>query len=430
MKDAINVGLIGLGTVGGGVARILLENETTLGARAGIPVRLAKITTLVMKNPLPFPLADGVLTDNIADVVDNPEIDIVVECIGGVGAALQFARRALGNGKHFVTPNKELIAKYGPELIALAKEHGVNLYYEASVCGGIPIIHGLKNNLAGDNVRKLFGILNGTTNFILDKMTQEGAEFGLALAEAQRLGFAELDPTSDVDAYDAAYKLSILASLAFNSQFRFEDIHFEGIRSVSALDIAFAKNLGYVIKLIGSGVDCGELGVELRVHPTMVPVEHPLANVGGAFNAVYVEGDYIGKAMFYGPGAGSLPTACAVVGDIMDIAMTHEIGHSHPSMLTNLRPAKVLPFDEVESEYYLRLRVKDQAGVLAKIATICGEHQLSLKSVDQPESEGEEAQLILITHTALEKSMQDALEKMRKLDVVLKVESLIRVGLA
>ncbi len=430
MKDCIKVGLIGLGTVGGGVARVLLENEKNLCARAGVPIRLVKITTLVMKNPLPFPLAEGVLTSDVADILDNPEIDVVVECIGGVGAALDFARRALSSGKHFVTPNKELIAKYGPELLAIAKAKGVNLCYEASVAGGIPIIHGLKNNLAADNVRKIFGILNGTTNYILDKMSREGSDFAPALEQAQKLGYAEANPTSDVDGYDAAYKLSILAGIAFNSAFRFEDIHFEGIRSVSATDIAFARRLGYTIKLIATGVDRGEGGVELRVHPTMIPVAHPLANVAGAFNAVFVEGDYIGQAMFYGPGAGSLPTASAVAGDVVDIAMNHEVPHSHPSMTTNFGPRKVVPMAEVQCEYYLRLSVKDQPGVLAKIATICGDLGVSLKNVEQPEAEGGEAELILITHAVREGSMQEAITRMNALPVVIKVESLIRVGLA
>ena len=430
MKDSIKVGLIGLGTVGGGVARILIENEKKLGQRAGIPVKLVKINSLVLKNPLPYPLADGVITTNVSELLDNPEIDVIVECIGGVGPALDFARRALKNGKHFVTSNKELIAKFGPELIDIAKKHNVNIYYEASVCGGIPIIHGLKNNLAADNIRKLFGILNGTTNYILDKMTREGAEFADALAAAQKLGYAEQNPTNDVDAFDAAYKLTILAGLAFNSSFKFDQIHFEGIRNVSATDISYAKGLGYVIKLIATGVDCGENGVQLRVHPTMVPLNHPLANISGAFNAVFVEGDYIGQAMFYGPGAGMLPTASAVVGDIMDIAMTHELTHSHPSMLTDFGPRKVLPMGDVETEFYLRLSVADMPGVLAQIASICGEFNVSLKSVDQPESKGGIAELILITHPVLEKSMQEAIAKMAKLDAVRKVESLIRVGLA
>jgi len=430
MKDCIKVGLIGLGTVGGGVARVLLENEKNLSARAGVPIRLVKISSLVMKNPLPFPLAEGVITSDVNDILDNPEIDVVVECIGGAGAALEFARRALKAGKHFVTPNKELIAKHGQELLAIAKENGVNLCYEASVAGGIPIIHGLKNNLAADNVRKLFGILNGTTNYILDKMTMDGAEFADALNQAQQFGYAEADPTNDVDGFDVAYKLSILAGIAFNTSFSFEDIHFEGIRDISAYDIAFAERLGYVIKLIATGVDRGEEGVELRVHPTMVPMEHPLVSVGGAFNAVFVEGDYIGQAMFYGPGAGSLPTASAVAGDVVDIAMNHELGHSHPSMTTNFGTRKVVPMGEVVCEYYLRLSVKDQAGVLAKIAAICGDLGVSLKNVEQPEAEGGKAELILITHPVCEKSMQEALGLMRKLPVVINVESLIRVGLA
>lgn len=430
MKTSVNVGLIGLGTVGCGVARILLENADNLSRRAQVPVILSKATTRTLGRDRGIAFPAGVLTANLADVLDNPAIDIVAECIGGVGVALDCIRRALRNGKHVVTPNKEVIAKHGPELLALAREHGVNLYYDASVCGGIPILRSLKGSLSANNIEKVFGIMNGTTNFILSKMTGEGADFAQVLAEAQALGFAEADPTADVDGYDAAYKLAILAGIAFNSSFRYEDIHFEGIRAITAGDIAFATRLGYVIKLVGMGVDHGPQGVELRLHPVMIPREHPLASVNGSFNAVFIKGSYVGETMFYGPGAGSLPTASAMMGDIMDIAMTHRMGTSHPSMTTALADRPIVPMGETVSEYYIRLHVKDQPGVLAQIATICGTHGVSLKTVEQPEAECGAADLILITHDVKEAAVQAAVQEINALDVVLKVANLIRVGLA
>ena len=430
MKDSVNVGIIGLGTVGCGVARILLENADKLALRAQVPVVLKKATTRTLTRERGFNMPDGILTANVADVLDNPDIDIVAECIGGIEPALGYIRRALENGKHVVTPNKEVIAKHGTELTALARRKGVNLYYEASVCGGIPILHGLRNSLSANNIQKVFGIMNGTTNFILTKMTEEGADFGDVLAEAQALGFAEADPTADVDGYDAAYKLTILAGIAFNSSFCYEDIHFEGIRNISAGDIAFATRLGYVIKLAGIGIDRGAEGVELRLHPVMIEKEHPLASVNGAFNAVFVEGNYAGKTMFYGPGAGTFPTGSAMVGDIMDLAMGRSQVGSHPSMSTALSKRPVVPMGETVSEYYIRLHVKDEPGVLARIATVCGAHSVSLKTVEQPEAESGEADLILITHDVKESAVQDAVKEINELPVVLRVANLIRVGLA
>lgn len=430
MKDKVNVGLIGLGVVGCGVARILLQNGEKLAKRAQVPVVLRKATTRDLTKDRGFTIPDGVLCSNASEILNDPEIDIVVESIGGVEPALSYIRTALQNGKHVVTPNKEVIAKHGPELLDLARANGVNLYYEASVCGGIPIIHGLKNSLAGNNIEKIFGIMNGTTNFILTKMYEEGADFGDVLREAQALGFAEADPTADVDGYDVAYKLTILAGIAFNTSFRYEDIHFEGIRNVGAADIEFASKLGYVIKLIATGIDRGDRGIELRVHPVMIEKDHPLASVNGSFNAVFVRGNYVGDTMFYGPGAGMYPTASAVVGDILDIAMSWGLGRSHPSMSTAIEQKNVLPMGETISEYYIRLHVKDRPGVLARIAQICGEHDVSLKAVEQPEATDGEADLILITHQVKEASVQDAVKKINELDVVTRVASLIRVGLA
>ncbi len=430
MKDSVNVGIIGLGTVGCGVARILLENAENLARRAQVPVVLKKATTRTLNKDRGFDMPPGVLTPDVREILENPEIDVVAECIGGIEPALGYIRRALRNGKHVVTPNKEVIAKHGHELVALARDNGVNLYFDASVCGGIPILRGLKNSLAANNIQKVFGIMNGTTNFILSKMTDEGADFGRVLAEAQALGFAEQDPTADVDGYDAAYKLTILAGIAFNSSFRYEDIHFEGIRNISAGDIAFATRLGYVIKLVGMGIDREERGVELRLHPVMIEKEHPLASVNGSFNAVFVKGNYVGDIMFYGPGAGMFPTASAMLGDIMDIAMTRGMGRSHPAMCTALNDRPVVPMGETISEYYIRLRVKDQPGVLARIATICGQHGVSLKTVEQPEADLGMAELILITHQVKEAAIQAAVAEFNELDVVTRAANLIRVGLA
>lgn len=429
MKDTLQVGLIGCGNVGSGVAKILLENAENLARRSGCKLALKSVVVRDLSKARGYSVPESLLSTDAQALVNDPEMDVIVETIGGVTPAREWIETALKNGKHVVTANKELIAKHGQELLAEARRNHVNLYYEAAVGGGIPIIHALKNSLAANNISKIVGIVNGTTNYILSKMYKEGADFEKVLAEAQALGFAEADPTDDVDGYDVAYKLSILAGIAFNSAFKYEDIHFEGIRSISARDIDVAKKLGYVIKLVAIGRehDCGR--VELRVHPVMMDEWHPLAGVNDAFNAVFVEGSYVGETMFYGPGAGMCPTASAVVGDIVDIAMNRALTDSHPSMWTNFAQKSIIPMGEIESEYYFRLSVADKPGVLAAIAQACGEFGVSVKSVEQKQPASTSAELIIITHTVAEASMQSALDAIDKLDSVETVHAVIRVGM-
>jgi homoserine dehydrogenase len=333
---------------------------------------------------------------------------------------------ALAAGKHVVTANKELLAKKGPELLALARQHNVTLHFEASACGGIPVIHALGQSLAVNRFERLYGIVNGTTNFILTKMHREGAEFAAALREAQELGYAEADPTADVDGHDATYKLAILAALAFNTAVDYREIHTEGIRGITARDIELAKEYGYVIKLLAIGIEHDEKSVELRVHPMMIRRDHPLAAVSDSFNAVFARGNYVGDVMFYGRGAGQLPTASAILGDIIDLAMHHPQGGVSARMNFGARKRHVVPMGEVVSKFYLRLEVKDRPGVLASIAQIFGECQVSIAGVKQKEATGKEAELVILTHEVRESAMQKAVADVRKLDVVLGVRSLLR----
>ena len=429
MENSLTIGLIGLGTVGSGVVDILRSEASLLAQRSGVSLCLLKAACRDTQRKRDVDLTGIELTTDPFEVVRDPRIDVVVEVMGGVDPARELILEALRGGKHVVTSNKEVVAKHGTEFLEAARESGKNLYFEAAVGGGIPILHGLKNCLAANRIRKVFGILNGTTNFILSKMHDDGADFSQVLQEAQALGFAEADPSSDVDGYDAAYKLAILGGIAFNSHFTYDSIHFEGIRSIAAADVAVARELGYVIKLVALGIERDEDTVELRVHPLMIEKDHPLANVSGSFNAAFVEGNHVGETMFYGPGAGRGPTASAVVGDLMDLAMGRSLSHSHPSIFTNLKPRQVLPMGEVESEYFLRLLVCDEPGVLAEIAGICARNKVSLLSVHQKEAEGGQAELVIITHRVREAAMQDSLDAIRALSAVLLVHNLIRVGL-
>jgi len=428
-KKEINIGLIGLGTVGTGVAKILMRNKENLANRAGAKIVLKKAADIDLKKDRGIKFTEGQLTNDAEEILNDPQIDIVVEVVGGIKPAKSFIEKALKHKKHVVTSNKEVIAKHGLDFIKLAKEQGVNIYYEAAVGGGIPIIHSLKNTLAANNIEKIFGIVNGTTNFILTKMYQEGADFTDVLKEAQDLGFAEADPSADIDGYDVAYKLAILSSIAFNSHFKYEDIYFEGISDITSADIKIAAQFGYVIKMLAVGIEHKNKNVELHVHPVMIEKDHPLANVNGSYNAVFVKGNYVKETMFYGPGAGELPTASAVVGDVLDLAMHDGLEHSHPSMLTNFADKKVVPMGEIHSKFYMRLTVKDQPGVLAGISKICGDNMVSIKSVQQKDSQGVNAELVIITHKVKEDSMQTAIKAIKKLKSVENVNSVIRVGL-
>jgi homoserine dehydrogenase len=374
-------------------------------------------------------LADHLLSADAGAVLDDPSIGVVVEVIGGTKPAQQFIEKALTSGKHVVTANKELIAKKGPELFALARKHNVTLHFEASSCGGIPVIHAFGQSLAANRFEQLLGIVNGTTNFILTKMYQEGAEYADVLAEAQRLGYAEADPTADVDGHDAAYKLSILASMAFDSTVDYREIHTEGIRSITGRDIAIAKSYGYVIKLLAIGVAHDDDRVELRVHPVMLPKRHPLGAVNDSFNAVFARGNFVGDVMFYGRGAGELPTASAIVGDIIDLAMHQLKGGTSPRMNFGSQKKAVVPMGEVKTQFYLRLDVKDQPGVLASITKVFGDCGVSISAVTQKEATGESVELVIFTHEVAESDFQRAVTGIRSLPVVVGVRSLIRTQL-
>jgi homoserine dehydrogenase len=428
-KKQINIAIFGFGTVGTGVYKTLLTNGELIAKRIGRNIVVKNIVDLDITRDRGVQVPPGVLTTDAAAVLSDPDIAIVVEVIGGVNPAKKFIEQALTSGKHVVTSNKEIIAKHGREFLQLARQHNVNIYFEASAGGGIPIISILNKALAANAIKRIFGIVNGTTNYILTKMYQENAEFATVLAEAQQLGYAEADPTNDVDGHDVAYKLSILAGLAFNAHFDYKDIYTEGIRNISAQDIALAREFGYVIKLLAIGIAHDDTRVELRVHPVMIKNDHPLAAVNDAFNAVFVEGDCVGETMFYGRGAGSMPTASAVVGDVIDIALTFDLKETNAALNFDFAERKLIPIGDVLSKYFIRLTVQDKPGVLAQISTICGKHNVSLKSVQQKESTGVETELVLITHTVKESSMQQTIREFNELDAVIAVNSLIRAGL-
>ena len=423
----IGVGVIGCGTVGGGVVKLLMSEKEHLMRKTGVAIELRKVADIDPAKRASTGLPDALLTADANVVLGDPDIRVVVEVIGGIKPAQSFIETALAAGKHVVTANKELIAKKGPELFALARKHDVTLHFEASSCGGIPVINAFGQSLAANRFEKILGIVNGTTNFILTKMYREGAEFADVLAEAQRLGYAEANPTADVDGHDAAYKLAILASMAFDSHFDYREIHTEGIRSITARDIAIAKGYGYVIKLLAIGVAHDDDRVELRVHPVMVPKHHPLAAVNDAFNAVFATGNFVGDVMFYGRGAGQLPTASAIVGDIIDLAMHQAKGGTSPRMNFGSLKKAVVPMGEVKTQFYLRLDVKDQPGVLAAIAKIFGDCGVSISAVTQKEATGESVELVIFTHDVTEADMQRAVTGIRDLPVVVGVRSLIRV---
>jgi homoserine dehydrogenase len=363
-------------------------------------------------------------TDDAGSVVTDPDIDVIVELMGGLEPARSLLLAALGAGKPVVTANKELLATAGAELFEAAGRAGVDLLFEAAVGGGIPIIRPLRESLVGERVRRITGIVNGTTNYILTRMSEDGADYADALAEAQRLGFAEPDPTADVEGLDAGAKLAIVASIAFGASVVADDVHHEGISTVTADDIAFAHRLGYEVKLLAVAEQDDDDRIAVRVHPAMVPSTHPLAAVRDAFNAVFVEGDAVGPLMFYGRGAGGDPTASALLGDLVDAATN--LGRGGAVALRPLPPARIRPMDELRSEYYIDLEVRDEPGVLHAVSGVFAEHGVSIRSMEQ-EGLGDEARLVFITHHAIEASLQATLASLRKLDVVDRVSSVLRV---
>lgn len=427
-RDEIGIGLLGMGVVGSGVAGALLERQEDLMGKVGCPLRLRRVLVRHLDKPRPVALDSGLLTTSPDEVLDDPQIDIVVELLGGEEPALHYARRALGTGKYLVTANKEVMAKHGPELLALAQQKGVEVRYEASVGGGIPLIGPLLADLASNHISAVHGIINGTTNYILSRMAAEGLEFAPALKAAQELGYAEADPTSDVDGIDAAYKLAILATLAFNTRVHPEDVYREGIRRLVRRDFRYAGELGFAIKLLAIAKE-REGGVEVRVHPALVPQESLLAKVGGAFNAVQVDGDLVGQVIFYGLGAGSRPTTSAVMADVLAIArkLSRGMGPVRPPALDTGKT--IIPMSQLTTRYYLRMVVADRPGVLAQISKVLGDLSISIASVIQMEADEEAgtAELVLMTHPSLEEAVQEALREMDRLGVVSETVNFIRV---
>lgn len=427
MKNQIRVGIIGYGTIGMGTAKILIENKDLISKRTGKEIVLEKIVDLDITTAREYQVDNSLLSTDIKDVVENDSIDIVVESIGGINPAKTFIETSLRNKKSVVTPNKEVIAKHGRELMVLAEDNGVDLFFEAAVGGGIPIIRPLKMGIGANNIKEIFGIVNGTTNFILSKMADDGEDFDDTLKEAQDLGYAEADPTADIEGFDSAYKLVILSTLAFGAKVDFEDIYFEGITKISARDNMYANEFGYEIKLLAVGKEIdGKL--ELRVHPTFVPESHPLANIKGVNNAIYVKGDYVGETMFYGPGAGAEPTGSAVVADILDIAYSFDAPLNRRNLRTDFEPKNIVGQGEFVSEYFVRIDCADECGVLAAISGVFGKHNVSIKSALQKDATEKGSELVVITHDVKESSIQEAIREIEKLDTVFLVHKLIRVG--
>ncbi len=427
---AIGVGLMGLGVVAGQVARVLIDRAGELAERVGCPLVLRKIKVLPadLSRPLAAELPAALFTTDDEEFFQEPGIDVIVEAIGGESPALEYHRRALASGRHVVTSNKELIAKHGPELLALARQNGVGLQYEASVGGGIPLIAPFKHDLIANRISGIFAIINGTTNYILTRMAREGLDFASALKQAQDLGYAEADPGNDIEGIDARYKLAIMATLAFQSQVRPDDVYCEGISRLAAHDFRYARELGFAIKLLAIAKQYDN-SIEARVHPVFIPAESFLAKVDGVYNAIQVEGDLVGKVLFMGQGAGALATSSAVVADVVSSARKIARGIGSISTWKEAVGKRIKPMDELETQYYIRLSAADRPGVLARIATVFGDHQISISSAIQPESDEatQTAEIVVMTHPAREEAMQQALRGLESLEVVKEISNFVRV---
>lgn len=424
----VYIGLIGLGVIGSGVAKILKERSATLTNQIGVPLILKRVADLDTKKKHSPLITPKVFTADAKDILNDPEIDIVIELIGGENPAKSFITEALKRGKHVITANKEVLAKHGSECLALAREHKVSLLYEASVGGGIPLIDPLKHYLQINNISAIYTIINGTTNYILTRMEKDGLEFPAALKEAQELGYAESDPSSDIEGFDAAYKIAILASIAFHTDIRFQDVYHEGISKTAPQDFRYARELGYAIKLLAIAKKAGN-SVDIRVHPVLIPEDTLLAKVDGVFNAVQIQGDLSGKVIFYGRGAGADPTANVVVSDAVHIARNIGMGVREKQDAPITVEKNIRPFSNLKTRYYIRMIVADQAGVLAQITRILGENLISISSAIQKESYRMEqtAEIVITTHPSLESSVQQAIRSMEALKVVKQIGNVIRV---
>lgn len=420
----VGIGILGFGTVGGALLRKLVQEAESISAKTGLELDVVKVAVRDLAKVRVVDLADGVLTDTPDDVVNDPGVQLVVEIMGGEDPAGDLVAAALRAGKPVVTANKALIAARGEELLTLAEAAGVPLLFEAAVGGGIPIIRPLSETLAGEQIDRVLGIVNGTTNYILTRMSEEGTSYKTALAEAQELGYAEADPSADVSGADAAAKAAILASLAFGTWVSVETVYTEGIERVDPIDVRIAGELGYTVKLLAVAENTAK-GVSVRVHPTFLPNDHPMAVIRGATNAIFVEGPSFDQLLFAGPGAGGEPTATALLGDVVDAARELLAGAQVVPPI-RFQPGRIMDFADIATTWYLRLEVVDRPGVLAQIAGVFGSHDVSIKSVWQ-EGEDDEATLLLVTHATEERSQQASLEALRALDVVDEVAAVFRV---
>lgn len=422
----INVAVLGLGTVGQGVVKVLQDNGKQWEQKSGSQIRVKRALEKFPNRPMDVTIEPGVATANWDDIINDPEIDIVVEVIGGIEPARTFILESLKAGKSVVTANKDLLAVHGQEIFQAAKDAGRDFFFEASVGGAIPIIGPLRQSLIASNIEEVMGIVNGTTNYILTRMSEEGGRFEDILQDAQALGYAEADPTADVDGIDAARKVAILSTLAFHSQVTLSDVYIEGIKEITPEDIYFANQMGFAVKLLGI---CRNLNgsIEARVHPALIPLKHPLAMVNDTFNAIFVKGDAVGDTMFYGRGAGRMPTASAIVGDIVEIA--RNMKHNSLGRLSSLcdRTKTIKAINDVETRFFLRMILQDMPGVLAQLTKVLGDHQVSLATVLQTNSEGGDAELVFVTHKVREGDLRAALTQIEALAVTRKILTVIRV---
>lgn len=426
MEKVTKIALLGLGTVGGGVYKVIRMQAEEMERKLGTTVEIKKVLVRNIEKAKAKVEDASILTNDIEEIIQDHEIRIVVEVMGGIEPAKSYILKALQAGKHVVTANKDLLAQEGHLLMDTAAENRCDLLYEAAVAGGIPIIGPLKQSLTGNHITEVMGIVNGTTNFILTKMTQDGMEFSDALKLAQDLGYAESDPTADVEGLDAGRKMAILACVAFNSRVTFADVHTEGITKISARDIRYARDMGHVIKLLGVARNT-EKGVEVMVHPMLIAQDHPLASVNDSYNAVFVRGDAVQDTMFYGRGAGELPTASAVVGDIFEIIRNMAFGCCGRIGCTCYKELPIVPVEETYSKYFIRIRVEDRTGVLASIAAVFGNNSVSLEQVMQRRRKEDCAELVLITAAVKERHLRDALTILEGMSIVREISSVIRV---
>ncbi|MCF6238384.1 MAG: homoserine dehydrogenase [Candidatus Marinimicrobia bacterium] len=430
--QSIKVGLLGFGTIGTGVVKVFQQNQDLLASRLGTSLELVRIADLDTTTDRGVQLAPGLLTDDAQALLNDPEIKVVIELIGGYEPARTFVLQAIRNGKHIVTANKALLAMHGEEIFRAAEEAGVTVMFEAAVGGGIPVISAIKENLGANNFSALYGILNGTCNYILTQMDEEGKAFADVLADAQKQGYAEADPTFDVEGVDTAHKLALLISLCFGTRVNFDQIYTEGISKVTALDIEFAHGFGYKLKLLAIGKRDGEM-IEARVHPTMIPKDYPLSSISGVFNSVRLVGDFSGPVMLSGYGAGMDATASAIMGDVLAVArdLQGNIGLRSPALgcpQAQMTSCEIKPMDQIVSAYYLRFMVKDQPGVLAQIAGILGSHEISIESMVQPHRHAAEAvPIVFMTHEAEERNVAAALAEIDQLDTIQEDTLLIRI---